>query len=145
MTINPQHTSRRSKPAYWCAICGLALGLGVAGGAAAVIGKQYDQALSNTKRELRNIGIVIAEQTDRSFQALDLVQSSLIDRVRSVGGQTAQQFSEAASSRAINELLKEKTSGLPYVGAVTFIGADGKLLNSSRSWPTPANDLSDRD
>ena len=36
-----------------------------------------ERSLTDTERELRNTALIIAEQLDRSFQAIDLVQSNV--------------------------------------------------------------------
>ncbi len=48
-------------------------------------------------------------------------------------------------TEAIHSSLSERLKVVPQADAVALVGADGKLVNSSRLWPMPAVDLSDRD
>ena len=44
-----------------------------------------DRALSDAERELANTALILAEQSDRAFQSLELVQISLIERMKALG------------------------------------------------------------
>ena len=41
--------------------------------------------------------------------------------------------------------LRDKAAGMPYVGSLTIINAQGRLINFSRQWPTPNINAADRD
>ena len=41
-------------------------------------------------------------------------------------------------------MLKSKVSVLSYIGDVGIFDADGKLINSSGTWPLPAVNIADR-
>ena len=61
--------------------CSALLGCVIIAGTVSVILNLRAQALANTERELRNMALVLAEQIDRSFEAIALVQSGLIERM----------------------------------------------------------------
>jgi len=62
--------------------CGLFLAATIAGGTWAILADLRNRALGSAERELQNIVMVLAEQTDRTFQSIELVQKSLTDHVR---------------------------------------------------------------
>ena len=49
------------------------------------------------------------------------------------------------ASRQVHEKLAENLVGLPYINAVTMVGANGDLINFSRTWPIPQINVADRD
>ena len=101
--------------------------------------------LSGTRQDLGKLGIAIAEQTSRSMQAASLVLQEMRKEVMASGPETAEDFRAAVQTVALHTFMAARANFLPQVGAFTIIGADGKLLNFSRQWPTPVTDLSDRD
>ena len=104
-----------------------------------------DKHLMEATRELQNLALTLAEQMDRSFNAVELVQRSLSDPLEALQLTTNQEFEQRVSAHSMNLTLKDKISGLPYIVALTFISAEGKLLNSSLSWPTSVIDVTDRE
>ena len=64
---------------------GAVLAIAVALGTFALIVQQHERALQDSKRELQNLAVALGDQIDRSFQSLDLVQRSLVDRLQSLG------------------------------------------------------------
>src|SRR5205085_6288878 len=65
--------------------CSALLACAVIGGAGVTIANFRASALAGTERELRNLALVLAEQTARSFEALALVESGLIERMDKLG------------------------------------------------------------
>ncbi|HWE71971.1 MAG TPA: ATP-binding protein [Stellaceae bacterium] len=94
---------------------------------------------------MQNTALILAEQTDRAFQSLDLVETSLIDRIQGLGIKSSADYELMMSGEDIELMLKDKINGLPHVDAVTMINADGNLINFSRYWPIPKVNVSDRD
>ena len=104
-----------------------------------------DRALFDSERELKNTALILAEQIDRTFQAVDLVQISVIERIQSLGITSSDDYARRISSKDIHEMLKTSTSGLVQIYAISVINADGRLLNFSRFWPVPDISVADRE
>src|SRR5215472_2534669 len=102
------------------------------------------RVLTASQRELRNTAVILAEQTDRAFQAVDLMQSGLIERLYALGVKSSDDFERVMSGHDVHQMLKEKVSGWPHIGSITLINAQGKLFNFSRFWPLPDIDVTDR-
>jgi diguanylate cyclase (GGDEF)-like protein/PAS domain S-box-containing protein len=112
---------------------------------AAVILHLRESELLQEEGQLTNLSLIMAEQADRSFQSVDLVISSVADGM-AVGGVTdAPSFVQKMAGHDIYLFLREKLTGVPQLAAVTVINRDGKLINTSRAWPVPEADISDRD
>ena len=127
-------------------LCGLVLATVITAATALTLSNLRERALEDRKRELQNLALTLAEHTDRSFQTVELVQKSLIERMHALGVVAmGEQYEQRMSGHDIHLMLKDKISGLPYVDAMTLFNSDGELINSSRAWPIPAINIADRD
>jgi diguanylate cyclase (GGDEF)-like protein/PAS domain S-box-containing protein len=124
--------------------CGLLLALTIALGTWAVLVEVRNRALASAERELQNVVLVLAEQTDRAFQAIELVQKSVLDHVRDANVASDKDYARLLSGYDAHLMLRDKIAGLSYVDAVSIIDAHGKLINFSRFWPPRGLDASDR-
>ncbi|WP_375410370.1 cache domain-containing protein, partial [uncultured Methylobacterium sp.] len=126
------------------AVAGLLLSASLVAAAAFATLELQTKQLLDARRELMTLNTVLAEETARAMQSVDLVLRAVI---RAFGDEsmTPERLAAIASSRGTHESLKEKIAGIPQLDAVTIIGADGRLINFSRSFPAPVIDLSDRD
>jgi PAS domain S-box-containing protein len=104
-----------------------------------------EEALAHARRETANLGIVLAEQTARSLQAVDLVLEEIRAASLHLGVETPEQFTEMTSGEEVHRLLASRMKALPQADTVGLISADGKLINGSRVWPAKGIDVSDRD
>lgn len=96
----------------------------------------------------RNIGgtsAILADQADRAFQAIELVQEAVIEEIRNADVADDAQLASFAGTRVLHDNLRTRTAALPQVNAVTIIDRTGKLLNFTRYWPIPDVNISDRD
>ena len=103
-----------------------------------------DRELANSERELKNTALILAEQTDRTIQSLDLVLTSVVERMQSLGISSTEDFARRMSGQDVQSLLKDKISGLPHIDAVSLFDADGNMINLSRFWPVPNLNNADR-
>jgi diguanylate cyclase (GGDEF)-like protein len=109
-----------------------------------VLSNLRNRAIADSERELQNTALVLAAQTDRAFQAVELVESSVIERMQSLGIVSSEDFERGMSGYDTYMMLKDKLSGLPHIDAVALVNSGGILINYSRGWPAPRTDLSDR-
>ena len=121
------------------------IGLAVFAVGATIMALRED-ALRDARNDTANIATVLAEQTERSVQAIDIVTSDIGDRLGNVGGEIAPDaFLELLRSRATHDLLVERLGHLPQTDFMALIDRDGRVANSSRRWPAIYNDVSQRD
>ncbi len=135
---------RVSRPIAALAVCGFFLAQIIALGTWAVLSELRNRALAQAERELQNIVLVLAQQTDHAFQAIELVQKSVIEQIKDASVGSRDDYARLLSARDTHLMLKDKIASLPFVGAVAIIDAEGKLINFSRRWPVPDIDVSDR-
>ncbi len=93
------------------------------------------RAITDTMRELSTGAVVLSEDTDRAFQALELIQSGLIERISSLGVTTPEEFIQRMSGADTYQTLHDEIAALPYIDGVSLVDWRGNLINSSRSWP----------
>jgi diguanylate cyclase (GGDEF)-like protein len=104
-----------------------------------------NRAIADSERQLQNVALVLAEQSDRSFQAIELIQHSIIDRIRSLGIETDGELERHMSTFEVHSIFKDKIVGLTHVDSIALFDSRGKLVNFSRYWPLPPIDVADRD
>src|SRR4029077_21107614 len=104
-----------------------------------------NRAIAGSESELRNVALVLAEQRDRSFQAIELIQNSIIEKIKFLKIASDDELARQMSTYEIHSVLKDKIFGLTHVDAIALFDSRGKLINFSRYWPIPEIDVSDRD
>ena len=104
-----------------------------------------DDALRDATSDTGNIATVLAEQTARSVQAIDIVTTEVAERFGHAGSVAPGDYDGLLRSQVTNQLLMERLARLSQSDFVALVDRNGKLANTSRIWPAPAADLSDRD
>lgn len=117
----------------------------IATGATLLIADMYRQAVQDVERSMVGLSRVLADQADRSLQAMELVQEAIIQDLQDahVGG--PEDFAVVAARQDLHTSLRARIAALPQVNAITIVDGDGKLLNFSRYWPIPDVNIADRD
>ena len=125
-------------------ICAVLVAATLATGAG-VIWQLRQNAFANAQRELTNLGIVLAEQTSRTIQSVDLVVSEIQSQATSLGALSPGQYQERLASDDFHQLMTAHMRNLPQAEAIVVVAANGALLNWSRQQPVPEMNFSDRD
>jgi signal transduction histidine kinase len=102
-------------------------------------------AIENYRHDMTNLGVALVEQTSRSLQAVDLVVQETREKIFATGIRSPAQFRQVLATEEIHRYLEGRLKNLPQAGAIAVVGADGRIVNYSRSWPVPVLDLSDRE
>jgi diguanylate cyclase (GGDEF)-like protein/PAS domain S-box-containing protein len=134
----------RLRPARMLVVCGILLAAAVAAGAALVLSNLRERALSDSEQQLQNLAAILAEQTDHAFQAIDLVETSLIEQMQAVGVASGDDYRRKMSGADVQRTLRDKIASLPYVHSVMLIDERGRLINSSQAGPIADLDVSER-
>jgi diguanylate cyclase (GGDEF)-like protein/PAS domain S-box-containing protein len=134
----------RPRPLVLLLLCGLLLVGSIVAGTGLLLSSLRNRAIDDSQREIQNAAFLLAEQTDRAFQALELAQISMIERMNALGVKSRTSYAHRMAEQDVHLALKDKISGLPHVGALGLFDADGNLLNISNQWPAPRVQISDR-
>ncbi len=132
-----------SRPIRLLVTGGVLLAIAILAGTGVLLWTLRDRALDESGRRLQALGLVLAAQHDRAFQALELIQINLVEGIQSLA--VAADYERGLSAREIHNLLKDKSSALPYVASIAVVNSKGEIVNGSESWPAPTIDVSDRD
>lgn len=92
-----------------------------------------------------SIAEVMSDEINHSFQAMELVLIGVSDFLHSRGIETREQLAAEISSRQSNDLLRTRISALAFLDALTVVDETGRVLASTRVWPVPFYDFSDRE
>jgi diguanylate cyclase (GGDEF)-like protein/PAS domain S-box-containing protein len=104
----------------------------------------HSDAIDEATNDVNNIAIIMAEQTARSVEAIDRTLSEL-QHMAALAGGSVEERRRTLATRQTHELLKERVAQLPQAAVITLADEQGRLIASSRGWPTETLDISDRD
>ncbi len=112
----------------------------------AIAVRRYNAELADAARELRTLDLLLAAETARSFQSVELVLDNVAEQIGARGRHDARcggatRLDPGGARRSCSA----RVAGVPQLDAVTIISAAGKLVNFSRGWPIPDVRLDDRD
>lgn len=111
----------------------------------AVIWQLRQASLANSERELTNLGVVLAEQTSRTIQSVDLVLREVQSRSAAMGIRSADQFRTQMVGDNGHQFLVSRLRNLPQADAIAVLDANGRLVDWTRDGVIPQSDFSDRD
>jgi diguanylate cyclase (GGDEF)-like protein len=135
---------QRSRSIRWLIVCGVLLVSAIAIGTAVTIGNFRERALANSERELENTVLLLARHFDQQLQQLELVQTKLVEQLRSAGIASRDTFEHEMSGNDAHLMLQTKIEALPQIGNLSLIDSDGKLINAAGNWPVPLINIDDR-
>ena len=102
-------------------------------------------ALNNAQREMTNLGTVLAEQTSRTVQSVDLVLQEVQARVAARNPGSPEAFRMQFGGEPAQQFLAGLLRNLPQAETINLVDANGTLLNWSRDRPMEQLDDSIRD
>ena|GEM_PF-4380721 len=103
------------------------------------------EALSDSQADTSVVGDVLAAETARYLQLVDAGLQRVQVRSGTVGSEPASEFRAQFGGADMHDLLLELLNNLPQANAFLVIGADGKLVNTTRNYLASPTDFSDRD
>jgi diguanylate cyclase (GGDEF)-like protein len=117
----------------------------IATGATLLVVNMYQQAVQDVERSLVGLSKVLADQADRSLQAMEMVQEAIVQDLNDAHVDSPANYAAASGRKDIHVSLRARIVALPQVNAISIVDSDGKLLNFSRYWPIPDVNIADRD
>ncbi len=103
------------------------------------------EALARYQQTETNLGFVLAEQTARAVQSVDLELQLVRARVLAAGATTSAQFTAAFANQGMVRTLHNRLTNLPQAAAITMVNADGQVVVSSSWVPKQPINVSDRE
>ncbi len=108
-----------------------------------VIAQLRQSTLQEVQTNLLRQSLTLSELTERSFQNVDLVLSSVAEQVRLVAATDGNL--RQLTSPTYHAFLTEKKSVLPQIAGIGILDDHGTRLNQTREAPSPNADLSHRE
>jgi hypothetical protein len=135
----------RARPITLPVVCAVALITAIAASTSILLFHFRDRALADSERELSNTALILAEQSDQAFQAVEVVEKTLIKQMLSGGINSSEAIERLMSGQDVHLMLEDKINGSPHVESVSLFNSEGSLINFSRFWPIPALNVADQD
>jgi diguanylate cyclase (GGDEF)-like protein/PAS domain S-box-containing protein len=126
-----------------CTAIGL-IGLAVAAIGATVWSLRND-ATDLAVADTENIATVLAEQTARSVQSIDLVLTETTERIASFDTTTQAGLYKLLRTMMAHQVVQQRLARLPQADSIFVVDADGNALVSARAWPLQEFNFADRD
>ncbi|MGX4801526.1 bifunctional diguanylate cyclase/phosphodiesterase [Bradyrhizobium guangdongense] len=134
----------RGAPLTWLIAGGFVLMAAMAIGTGLTVDRFRQNAIESGRDSLENSVRLLARHFDREFEDFAVLQKSIIAELESHGIESADVFRSEMATLAMHEVLRAKASGWSDVAGANVFDSDGRLINSSRSWPVPDVSVSDR-
>ncbi|HEY3846311.1 MAG TPA: hypothetical protein VGL95_04275, partial [Acetobacteraceae bacterium] len=125
--------------------CGFVVGLALASATVLLLAASRRVAIADAGAKLENLSLVLAEETDREFQAVQQIAFSLADHLREEGIDSPEKFDRDLTSSPVNQDLLRRIAAIPQLGALVLISRRGETVNVSHAWPAAPVDVRDRD
>jgi diguanylate cyclase (GGDEF)-like protein len=133
----------RSGPAL--VLLGILVLTGIGATAGFAIWHSYHEALKEHRGDIDSMGVIVAEQTSRYVQVIDLMLGVVQTRIGELNITTASDFQHQLESEAVHYYLSERAKDAFQTSTIALIDTDGLIVNWSRSGPRPDLNAFDRD
>jgi signal transduction histidine kinase/DNA-binding response OmpR family regulator len=137
-TTPPATIAARARPGrtgQWLRIACISLIGLVVGAASLAIWGARSEALTRVQQIDRNLGFVLAEQTARTMQSIDLELQVVRLQIQSSGFATPAAFAAGLSHQATVSRLADALRNLPEASGLYLIASNGRLVASSLGVP----------
>ncbi len=141
---NDRSSSGLNARAVILAIGGVIIALIIIG-VALVIHELRSRDLNDERRALGALDLLLVEESERALQSVDLVIVNVAEKLAADNLETPEQFARIESDKLTHDMLLSRIIGIPQLNVVSLVGADGRIVNYSRSYPPPAFHVEDRD
>jgi PAS domain S-box-containing protein len=96
--------------------------------------------LAHSRGETVSLSHILAEQTTRSLQNVDLV---LLNTRATIGEYLLR--GEPLTRYGVHSLLRDRRSGMPQIKGIFIVDATGRVLSTSRTFPAEGISVADRE
>ena len=114
-------------------------------GSSLIIWDSRETATAEYRSNQAKMGLVLAEQTSRALQGVDLIIQNLREEVTDEHIDTPDHFQVFMSNEAMFQHLQARQERMPQLEALVVLNATGRVINSSRAWPPSGAVKSDTD
>src|ERR1035437_6463269 len=127
----------------------LVVAIGLIGTATLAIGLtiwwMHSNAIRDAFENNNRLAVVLAEQLTNSLQSVELVLTEIKAQTEIRGTQVPNDFDRVLRDEGTYKLLTERLSRLQQADFIGLLDNNGRIVNTTRQWPSPGNDVSYRD
>jgi diguanylate cyclase (GGDEF)-like protein/PAS domain S-box-containing protein len=134
----------RGGPIRWLILGGVLLIAAIAIGTTIMVGNFRERALSSSERELENTVLLLARHFDQQLEDFTVIQKDVIAQIQPTRITSPTTFSGERATLEWHEMLRTKVGRYSDVAGVNVFDAEGRLINSSETWPVPDINVHDR-
>ena len=87
--------------------------------------------IREAKTNLMTLDLLLAGETERAIQNVDLVLESTQRKIASEGISAAEDYARVQADSSTHEFLRTEIAGLPQIKILSLVAADGHLINFS--------------
>jgi diguanylate cyclase (GGDEF)-like protein len=113
--------------------------------AGSVIRDMRERTEEGYRQEIADLGTALSEQTYRYIQEVDPTLREIQIQITNSKVRTPDEMRTLFGTVVVNGQLKDHLRNMAQVNSLIIIDAEGQSINSSRDYPVPRIDASDRD
>jgi diguanylate cyclase (GGDEF)-like protein len=102
-------------------------------------------AIDDASRDIGNIATILADHTSQSVKAFDAALIGVGQHLVELHTAAPERYEAVLRSAELHEELTARSMRLPQIDTINIVSPDGRLVNVSRTWPTPETDVADRE
>jgi Cache domain len=135
----------RRNPLIWLTLGGVLLIAAIVAGTALAVLNFRERALNNSERELENTVLLLTRHFDRELHDFEAIQRDVVRRMELLGISSPEVFLHQMSGSDLHKTLEAAVGASSDTAGINVFDANGRLINSSQSWPVPNISIADRD
>ena len=101
--------------------------------------------ISDASVDAGNLATVLAEQTDRSIESIDLMLSEIDGRLENLGANRPKVFATFTQRKEYYDHLVERMRHLSQITVIALADDQGRLLVTTSRWPLSGVSIADRE
>jgi signal transduction histidine kinase len=133
------------RPRQMVGVIGGLLILGLIATAAFTIVRSRNQQLDAAAHELSQLSLTLSEETSRTMQSVGLLLTDVQAQLDVAGVVSPPDLTRIAGTKPFYQYLRDKIRDVHHLDALVIVDRNGRIVNSTRSWPPALVDVSDRD
>jgi len=134
----------RRDPVRWLIVCGCLLIGAILVGTIVMANGFRARALSHSEREVENMVLLLTRHFEQQFEDAESAVNDVVHRMQLSEITSPEAFRTQMSSAAVREMIQTELHGLPSMGYLTVIDANGDLINWSGDGPMPSFNVAAR-
>jgi len=102
------------------------------------------EAIRDASRNAGNLAFVLAEQTNRSAQSIELLLNDLRERINASSTSSPQDLRQLLQGDDTHQMLTERRARLSHISFISIVDKEGWIINSTNQWPLRPTNVADR-